>query len=278
MWSVARRPRWIAMLVLALVIAGGFAALSQWQLARAVATGVVVVRDTETPVPLETMATPQSPVKEISNGQDVTVKGEWVADDYTVLSERLNGSKKGYWVVGHLAVATGGGTAGLPVALGWAETEKQAKDAAAALAKEAPASVTVTGRYLPSEAPQDTDFEHGKLSTLAAGSILNIWKTVDPAGIYGGYVVIHSNVAGLERIDSPVPSSDVELNWLNIFYAAEWIVFAGFAFFLWYRLVRDAWEREVEEELEALEAETAASGPDSAGTDSAGTDSPGAAS
>jgi surfeit locus 1 family protein len=270
MWSVARRPRWIAMLVLALVIAGGFAALSQWQLARAVATGVVVVRDTETPVPLETMATPQSPVKEISNGQDVTVKGEWVADDYIVLSERLNGSKKGYWVVGHLAVATGGDTAGLPVALGWTETEKQAKDAAAALAKQAPASATVTGRYLPSEAPQDTDFEHGKLSTLAAGSILNIWKTVDPAGIYGGYVVIHSNVAGLERIDSPVPSSDVELNWLNIFYAAEWIVFAGFAFFLWYRLVRDAWEREVEEELEALEAAATASGQDSAGTDSPG--------
>jgi hypothetical protein len=164
--------------------------------------------------------------------------------------------------------------AGLPVALGWSETEKQAKDAAAALEKEPPASVTVTGRYLVSEAPQDTDFEHGKLSTLAAGSILNIWKSVDPAGIYGGYLVIHSDVAGLERIDSPVPTSDVELNWLNIFYAIEWIVFAGFAFFLWYRLVRDAWEREVEEELEALGA---ASGPGAAG-DAPGTDSPGAAS
>ena len=275
MWSVARRPRWIAMLVLAMVIAGGFAALSQWQLARAIATGVVVVRDTETPVPLETMAAPQSPVKDVANGQDVTVTGEWVVDDYIVLSDRLNGSKMGYWVVGHLAGATDGGAAGLPVALGWTETEKQAKDAAAALAKQPPASVTITGRYLPSEAPQDTDFEHGKLSTLAAGSILNIWKTVDPAGIYGGYVVNHASVDGLERIDSPVPTSDVELNWLNIFYAIEWVVFAGFAFFLWYRLVRDAWEREVEEELEALEAAAAQpgnpAGPASSGTDSSGT-------
>jgi cytochrome oxidase assembly protein ShyY1 len=274
MWSVARRPRWIAMLVLAMLIAGGFAALGQWQLARAVATGVVVVRNTETPVPLETMASPQSPVKDVANGQNVTAHGEWVAGDYVVLSERLNGSKMGYWVVGHLAVPSSGGVAGLPVALGWSETEKQAKDAAAALEKEPTASVTVTGRYLASEAPQDTDFEHGKLSTLAAGSILNIWKSVDPAGIYGGYLVIHSDVAGLERIDSPVPTSDVELNWLNIFYAIEWIVFAGFAFFLWYRLVRDAWEREVEEELEALGA---ASGPGAAG-DAPGTDSPGAAS
>jgi hypothetical protein len=37
------------------------------------------------------------------------------------------------------------------------------------------------------------------------------------------------------------------VNWLNIFYAAEWAIFAGFAFYLWYRLAKDAWEREVEE-------------------------------
>jgi hypothetical protein len=27
----------------------------------------------------------------------------------------------------------------------------------------------------------------------------------------------------------------------------EWVIFAGFAVFLWYRLVRDVWEREQEE-------------------------------
>ena len=37
------------------------------------------------------------------------------------------------------------------------------------------------------------------------------------------------------------------MNWLNIFYAAEWAVFAGFAFYLWYRLAKDAWEKEVED-------------------------------
>ena len=48
-------------------------------------------------------------------------------------------------------------------------------------------------------------------------------------------------------------SQQTELNWLNIFYAAEWIIFAGFAVFLWYRLVKDAKERE-DEELRELEA------------------------
>ena len=42
------RPRWVAMLVLALAVAAGFALLGQWQLDRAIASGVVVERPTET--------------------------------------------------------------------------------------------------------------------------------------------------------------------------------------------------------------------------------------
>ena len=50
MWSVARRPRWIAALILALGVAAGFAALGQWQVGRAVqkvaeAAGYSVVRE-----------------------------------------------------------------------------------------------------------------------------------------------------------------------------------------------------------------------------------------
>ena len=37
------------------------------------------------------------------------------------------------------------------------------------------------------------------------------------------------------------------VNWLNIFYAIEWAVFAGFAFYIWYRLAKDRWQLEVEE-------------------------------
>ena len=60
---------------------------------------------------------------------------------------------------------------------------------------------------------------------------------------------------GLETIDAPAPAAEVELNWLNIFYAAEWVVFAGFAVFLWWRFVRDDWERQEQEREEALEAQ-----------------------
>ncbi|WP_054821545.1 hypothetical protein [Arthrobacter sp. JCM 19049] len=45
------------------------------------------------------------------------------------------------------------------------------------------------------------------------------------------------------------------MNWLNVFYGIEWVVFAGFAFFLWYRLVRDDYQRELDELAEQGAAE-----------------------
>ena len=33
---------------------------------------------------------------------------------------------------------------------------------------------------------------------------------------------------------------------MNFLYAIEWVIFGGFAIFLWYRLVKDAWEEENE--------------------------------
>ncbi|MHA6669973.1 SURF1 family cytochrome oxidase biogenesis protein [Homoserinimonas sp. A447] len=241
LWRVAVRPRWIAALVLALAVAGAFAALGQWQLERSIANSEAVDRTSETTVPLESVAEPQQPVTEASTGQLVTVEGDFVPGDFMVLEKRLNDGDEGYWVIGHLATD---GEAGLAVALGWAESEQRAADALALLDEDAPLRASVTGRYLPSEAPQQGDFESGEFSAMSTAALVNLWGTVDENGVFGGYVVAHEPADGLEAIFSPAPSTDVEVNWLNIFYAAEWVIFAGFAVFLWYRLVKDAWERE----------------------------------
>lgn len=238
------RPRWIVALVLALAVAGAFAALGQWQLERSVVGSEAVDRTSETTVPLESVAEPQQPVTEAVTGQLVTVDGEFVPGDFMVLEKRLNDGAEGYWVIGHLTTDDG---AGLAVALGWAGTEQQAADALTRLEADAPLRASVTGRYLPSEAPQQGDFENGEFSAMSTAALVNLWSTVDEAGVYGGYVVAHEPADGLVAIHSPPPSTDVEVNWLNIFYAAEWVIFAGFAVFLWYRLVKDAWEREQHE-------------------------------
>ena len=36
-----------------------------------------------------------------------------------------------------------------------------------------------------------------------------------------------------------MPTREVEVNLLNIFYGIEWVIFSGVAIFLWWRLVRD---------------------------------------
>lgn len=238
-WAVARRPRWIAALLLALAIAAGFAALGQWQLERSFESGAAPEEQTETVVPLESISQPQTPVPALATGQLVTFQANFVPGDYVVLSDRINTSAPGYWVVGHAVAADG---ASVAVALGWAASSDAAASAIAALETTPPPS-TVTGRYLPTESPAESDFEHGVRSTLAVPELVNLWGT-PPDGAYGGYVVIGSDVPGLDRIDSPRPISEVSLNLLNIFYAVEWVIFAGFAIFLWYRLVKDAWELE----------------------------------
>ena len=237
MWSVARRP-----------LEDVVAALSQWQLARSVSTGTIVVRNTETPVALESIAQPQHPVTTAADGQLVTVSGTWAPQEFVMVSDRLNNGVPGYWVVGHLATDD---SVGVAVALGWSGTRQGAQSALAALnAGSGSTAVTLTGRYLVSEAPQDGKFEQGTLSTVSEGALVNLWRSVDANGVFGGYIVAQPAAAPLHTIDSPRPSSEVELNWLNLFYAAEWVVFAGFAIFLWYRLVKDAWEREQEEAAE----------------------------
>ena len=255
MWELARRPRWIAALVLCLAIAGGFAALGQWQLSRSIDAGVPVDESSEVPVPLADLAVAQQPLTSEAAGRRVTIEGTLAPDDYIVLTGRLNAGVSGYWVVGHLIAGddtTNDASAGasLAVALGWAETEREATSAISRLQENPP--TTFGGRYLPSEFPQEDDFEHGEQNSMSTAAFVNQWEQA-PTTTYAGYLVTDAAVAGLDLIDAPAPSTEVSINWLNIFYAVEWAVFAGFAVFLWFRLVKDAWEREQEESEEETE-------------------------
>ena len=265
MWEIARRPRWIGGLVLALAIATLFALLSQWQIARSVDEGAVIVRQTEVAVPLDQLERPQGPVTTRGAGQRVSVTAA-MADDFLLLPGRLNGGKRGYWIVGHLilsgdgsgsgsvSVSGGGSGVSLATAIGWSPNATAAARALEQLSASTDrVPKTFTGRYLPSEAPQEDDFEHGVQNAMSVAAFINQWK-IEPQSIYGGFIILDARSLGsgtqLHVIDSPAPSVEVQLNWLNVFYAIEWVVFAVFVIFLWFRLVRDTFQRELEEAAE----------------------------
>ncbi|KQO63564.1 SURF1 family protein [Curtobacterium sp. Leaf261] len=247
MWAVARRPRWIALLLLALALAGTFAGLGKWQLQRSIENGKPGPAATETRRTLDAVAKPQSAMPEDLAGQQVRVRGHFAADDTVVLTGRSGGGS--FQTVGNFVVDASG--ASLPVVIGYADSRA---DALAGGSRAVTGrTVTVEGRYYPAESPDQDDFTKGRQSSVAVASLVNEWKHFDGT-VYGGYVVATAATASqadLGAIADRAPTRDVQFDWLNLFYAVEWVVFAGFAVFLWYRFVRDAWEREQDEAGEA---------------------------
>ena len=255
-WQVARRPRWIAMLVFVLAVAAVFAWLGKWQVERAVISSAQNSIPDQRAVPLSTLASPGVPMTEAAAARRITVEAQLDTSSVMVLANRLNFGVEGYWVIGRLTTFTNNEVASLPAALGWAPTREVA-DAAVAGIRDSftvEAFMPLMGRLMPPQEPTapDPGADPTELTTMSVAALANIWPLTVPT-YYEGYLVLDEPPAGLETIESIPVITDASLNWLNVFYAVEWVVFAGFAFFLWYRLVRDALNREIEVDEQAAQ-------------------------
>ena len=267
--EVMLRPRWIGVLLLALVVAGVFAWLGQWQLARAIDTDPLPPGVTEQVRPLAEVAGAGEYLPEPLVGQRVEVAGTWVPGDFLIVSSRFNDDVEGYWVTGQLRLADAAAPTSVAVAAGWAPTLTDAESAALALEEAAAAGdeVTVVGRLISDEGPVppprgEPPFTMTRMSPAA---LLAQWHDTAGLDVYRSYIAAQSAPARLVDIASPAPDAGSTVNWLNIFYAAEWVVFAGFAFYFWYRLAKDAWEKEVEEFEDAVAAASVAGSAPAAG-------------
>ena len=83
--EVMLRPRWIGMLLFCLLVAGVFAWLGQWQLARAIDTDPPAEGATEVVRPIAEVVEPGQYVPEPLVGQKVSVTGDFIADDFHVV-------------------------------------------------------------------------------------------------------------------------------------------------------------------------------------------------
>jgi hypothetical protein len=119
-------------------------------------------------------------------------------------------------------------------------------------------TIELTGRLIPSEAPlPNTDAGPGRASAVSVAELINTWEISS----YPGFVAADTEMAGTADVSAaaggelqplnigPQPAAQ-KVNWLNIFYAAEWVVFAGFALFIWWRLVKDDYRRGLEDALD----------------------------
>lgn len=225
-----------------------FVLLSQWQFSRSISEATPPARTTEQVRPLTDVLRPGETFPGPAADQMVTFTGTFDATRQVLVADRLQDGRSGWWVVTAFTVdgaPSVGGERGVvvPVARGWIASPAQA-------AAPPSGALALTGRLLPSEAPQaKQDLAAGQIATLSVAQLINIWDVPSYPGFVSATDVTTAAgapvpaSAGLEPLSIEPQPLEQPVNWLNIFYAVEWVVFAGFAIFLWWRLVRDDYER-----------------------------------
>ncbi|MBK7721294.1 MAG: SURF1 family protein [Austwickia sp.] len=231
------QPRWLALLVLVIVVAYGFALMGMWQLnvaqdrGREEAQAQALARPV---VPLESIVKPHQAMTEEAAARMVTVQGRYDAARQVFITDRRLGERTGYWVLTPLVTDKG---AVLPVLRGFV-TEPGA-------ANRPPATeVSLTGMYAPNEGPPDQrrSLPADQLQKVDLGDLVNRW----PEDLYNGFLFATAETpavswgAGSALTLVPPPSAaPTELNWRNLSYAAQWWVFAAFGVYMYWRMVRE---------------------------------------
>ncbi len=255
MLKTALKPRWIAGLVFALVLSGVFVLLSQWQLSRSTQHEPPAPSSIEEVKPLVDVLKPGEFFHGSVSDQMVSATGSYDPDKQVLVEGRLYNNQKGYWIVSAFAVndapkLTGVGASPqtwIPVARGWVADASQAGPPPSG-------TITLTGRLIPSEAPvPNVDAGPGRASAVSTAELINDWEVSS----YPGFIAATSEMADgvavpvsdtMKALNIPAQPPAEQVNWLNLFYAVEWVVFAGFSIFIWWRLVKDDYRRDLEED------------------------------
>lgn len=256
-WRSAISPRMIGLLVLLLAAAVVCVQLSAWQLDRAALRGAdraVAAHQAKleaAPVPLEDVLRAQSSFTSEEYAAGVVATGEWEEENQVLLPGRGVGGEDAVLIVSAFRI-TAGPDAGalLPVLRGWIPaddvdlTGERAEVADDSVYSLPSGEVEVTGHLANAE-------QHHVGETPLPGTTTSIspsWLASRWGGPSFSAYLVQGTYDGSGWTDAdgavahaPDPELKIEtgLNIQNLFYAIEWLVFGGFALWLWWRLVRD---------------------------------------
>lgn len=247
-FKVATRPKWVGALLLALAVAAIFASLAQWQADRTYRY-VPKAPVSQTAVPLSDLVTSSADFEANQVDRLVDFQATPFPGLAYVVANRIQldgqgGSKTGYWLVRPATTDQG---KLITLALGWFPTQTQAETHALAYKSLAEDMVLkpFNGIYEPGEDPRPANgilFE-----SLSIAQIINQPGLPEDIDAYAGFVIVQEPVLEGEKIVIGNNPGSTIFNWLTAFYAVEWTLFAGFAVFLWGRLVKDEVIREKSE-------------------------------
>jgi cytochrome oxidase assembly protein ShyY1 len=181
------------------------------------------------------------------DGRRITARGRYDGSGQILVAPRRLAGASGYWVVTPLVVRSSG--ARVAVLRGFVTDPKQA------VAPDSSTDVTVSGTLAPGEsasavagqvgASVGSTAPAGQLAALDLSLLVNRW----PGPLYNAFVFATGEQPDLTASVSPavlrVPPPALTgggLSWRNAAYALQWWVFALFAAFMWWKMVRDDFE------------------------------------
>jgi cytochrome oxidase assembly protein ShyY1 len=238
------KPKWLGLLAAVLVVGYGFILLGLWQMnvAREDAEQQAIREAAERPVvQLDQVMPPHAAFPVDGSNRRVTVTGHYEPIRQVFVAERRLQGKVGWWVVVPFVVDSTG--ARIPVVRGYVAT----------LGARLPVSgetLTLKGSLAPSESPTPSKkvFGPNEIGSIDVPALLNEWG----GEIYNGFLFAldespspgdigpagSATSAGMmERVPPPDLPSGVTLR--NAAYALQWWIFALFALWMWWKMVRD---------------------------------------
>ncbi|PWH07704.1 hypothetical protein DEO23_03525 [Brachybacterium endophyticum] len=257
MLRVALRPRFMGLLALMVVatLVCGLLATWQWDRAhRAMQQQSAVDRSLGS---IQDVVQPGDAVTNSIQGGIVRAEGSYDPDQQVLVPGRRIDGEDAVIVVTALHVRTDDGTTALlPVARGWVpEEDVTGKDGQPDPGRApAPPSgrVDVSGRLEASESASQ-GIEHGIAQEIATPLLVNEWG--EP--MYAGYVGVDHAADGLRAMPAAESAFSTGLNWQNLGYALQWVLFGGFFLYLWWRSVRTAYLDELAERRERMQSRLA---------------------
>jgi surfeit locus 1 family protein len=191
---------------------------------------------------LAAVLTPHGPFPGGSTGRRITATGRYDGSAQVLVTPRRLRGVAGYWVVTPFVVRSSG--ARIAVVRGFVTDPGQALAPAAT-------ETTVSGTLAQGESPTgDTalaapTLPQGQMGFLDLSQLVNRW----PGALYNAFVFASAEQPDVTSVASPavqrVPTPPLVgsgLSWRNAAYALQWWVFALFAGYMWWRMVRDDYE------------------------------------
>lgn len=241
MYRFLATPRWIATTLATLLAVVVCVLMGTWQLSRFdthVASHRKSERQAESTAahaaPLTTLLGPKrAALRSQDVGKTVTTSGTYDPEHQLLVPNRKIDGHTGYYVLTPLKIP--GDPRALPVVRGWHPGAPPAHTPAPPQGRTAIHGVLQAPEGDDAASSTDTP-PTGQLSVIRASSLVNIL----PYPVHDGWITLTNPTPGLRAVP-PVTTGDTGLDakaFQNLGYTAEWFVFAGFALFMWFRLIR----------------------------------------